>query len=170
MTYYCEECARWINSKYPAEYQYHNGKKVVHRYCDYDRKMRACDQEVYGCGGFEYVRRAVLTKICEILKVNPTSFFNAFDETKENYLIPMDPELLVTYNDEAEYIVNGLDNLPNKESVAKAMLNSYIVDAEAHVKIGDYCKAVSLYSEMIKVFHITFDVINERTLFHSLTK
>ncbi len=170
MTYYCEECAVWINSKYPAEYQYHNGKLVIHRYCEYDKRLRACDQNIYGCDGFIPVRRAVLTKICEILNANPNKFFNAFDETKENYLIPIEPELLAQYNEEAEYIVNGLDNLPNKESVAKAMLNSYIVDAEAYVKMGDYCKAVSLYSEMIRVFHIAFDVINERTLFHPLTK
>ena len=170
MTYYCEECERWINSKYDAEYQYHNGRKVIHRWCDYDRKMRACDQEVYRCSGFIYVRRAVLTKICEILNINPSPLFSSFDETKENYLMPNQPELLASYNDLASYIVNGLDVLPNKEDIAKVMLNSYIIDAEANVKRGDYCKAVTLYSEMIKVLRITFDVINDRSKLHVLTK
>lgn len=169
MTYYCEECAEWLASN-DAKMMYHNGRYVVHRWCKYDKKYRACDQEVYRCGGFVYVRRAVLTKICEILKVNPDDLFNAFDEVKENYIIPCQPELLVKYHSLASYIVNGLTNHPEKEMIAKVMLDSYIVDAEANIKLKNYDKAINIYSEMVKVLHIIFDVINDYSIYHKLVK
>ena len=169
MTYYCSECAVWLESN-DAKMMYHNGRDVVHRYCKYDRKYRAYDQNVYNCSGFVYVRRAVLTKICEILNINPSEMFNAFDDVKENYVINCVPEKMINYNSVAPYIVNSLDNYPKKEELAKMMLNSYIVDAEANVKIKNYEKAVSIYNEMIKVLHIIFDVINDNTIYHKLVK
>ena len=169
MTYYCEDCAEWLASN-DAKMMYHNGRNVIHRYCKYDRKYRACDQEVFRCGGFVYVRRAILTKICEILNINPSKLFNEFDEVKENYIIPNSPELLAIYNNVASSIANGLDNHPDKEIIAKTMLDSYIIDAEANIKMHNYERAIDLYSEMVKVLHITFDIINERKLFYNLTK
>ena len=169
MTYYCEDCAEWLASN-DAKMMYHNGRNVIHRWCKYDRKYRACDQEVFRCGGFVYVRRAVLTKICEILNINPNKLFDAFDEVKDNYIIPNNPELLAKYNALASYIVNGLESHPNKENIAKMMLNSYIIDAEANIKMHNYDQAVHLYGEMVKVLHITFDIINENNLFHDLAK
>ena len=163
MTYYCEECSEWMRSN-DVKMSYHNGKYVEHRWCKYDRKYRAYDQETYGCRGFVYVRRAVLTKICEILNINPCELFNAFDEVKENYVMPNKPELLARYNNIATYIVNGLDNYPEKEYIAKTMLNSYIIDAEANIKLKNYEKAVSIYSEMVNVLHTIFDVINNKSL------
>ena len=80
------------------------------------------------------------------------------------------PEKMINYNSVAPYIVNSLDNYPKKEELAKMMLNSYIVDAEANVKIKNYEKAVSIYNEMIKVLHIIFDVINDNTIYHKLVK
>lgn len=169
MTYYCSECAVWLESN-DAKMMYHNGRDVIHRYCKYDRKYRACDQEVFRCSGFVYVRRAVLTKICEILNINHDEFFNAFDDVKENYIIDNIPEEIIKYNSITSYIVNGLDNHPEKEKLANMMLNSYIIDAEANAKMKNYDKAVSIYSEMIKVLHIIFDVINDKSLYHNLVK
>lgn len=169
MTYYCEECAEWIASK-DAKMLYHNGRLVVHRYCKHDRKYRAIDQEVFRCDGFVYVKRAVLTKICEILNINPIGLFSCFDDAKDNYVIPCEPELLAAYNKIASYIVDGLDKHPDKEVIAKTMFDSYIIDAEANVKIGNYCKATAIYSEMVRVLHVIFDVINDYSVYHKLTK
>ena len=169
MTYYCNECAVWLESN-DAKMMYHNGRCVIHRYCKYDRKYRACDQEVYRCGGFVYVRRAVLTKICEILNINPDELFNAFDDVKENYIIDNIPEEMVKYNSIASYIVNGLENYSEKEKLAKVMFDSYIVDALANVKLQNYDKAVNIYGEMIKILYIIIDIINDRSLYHKLVK
>lgn len=172
MTYYCSECSMWFETKYDAEMLYHNGRLVVHHYCSHDKKYVASDQVTSErlCGGFHYVKRAVLTKMCEILNVDPTKLFIEFDETKDNYVTSCKPELLVAYNEVASYICEGLDNHPDKETIAKTMFNSYIVDAEANVRIGNYCRATELYSEMVRVLHIMFDVINKRSLFHDITK
>ena len=125
MTYYCSECAVWLESN-DAKMMYHNGRDVIHRYCKYDRKYRAHDQNVYNCSGFVYVRRAVLTKICEILNINSDELFKAFDDVKENYVINNMPDKMVKYNSVAHYIVNGLDNHPEKEKLAKVMLKQLV--------------------------------------------
>ena len=173
MATFCKDCAVWNDSK-KAEMQYHNGRLVAHRYCDYDRKWRASDQNIRGtrgdCDGYVPYRRAVLTKMCEILNVDPTKLFIEFDETKDNYVTTCKPELLVAYNEVASYICEGLDNHPDKETIAKTMFDSYIVDAEANVRMGNYCRATELYSEMVRILHIMFDVINKRSLFHDITK
>ena len=166
-TFVCGDCATWINSKDADRY----GRK----YCSFSRRYEESDQSIYWlngrqCPGFAWARRAVLTKICEILNINPNKLFDAFDKARDNYVKPYEPELLNCYYSVAAYIINGLDTLQNKEELAKAMLNSYIIDAEANVIRGDYYKAVAIYSEMIRTLHIIFDVINERTLFHALTK
>ena len=170
MTYYCSECSEWKNTRYDAKMDYHNGRLVVHHYCDYDRKYVACDQVTSRilCGGFVYVGRAVLTKLCEILNVNSDELFSHFDEVKDYHVIPSNPELLVQYTAIANSLAEGFDKLPNKEEVAKAMFNSYIINAEANAKMGNYCEAVRLYSEMVRTLHIMFDVMNERTLFHKI--
>lgn len=167
MTYYCSECSTWKRSD-NIKMTYHNGRYVEHRWCENDRKYRAYDQDTYGCREFVYVRRAVLTKICEVLDVKQNALFNTFDEVKENYLKPCEPELLKQYNVVAKYIAEGFDKLPNKEEVAKAMFDSYIINAEANAKMGNYCEAVRIYGEMVRTLHIIFDVMNERTLFHKI--
>lgn len=166
-TFVCGDCATWINSKDADRY----GRK----YCTFSRRYEESDQSIYWlhgrqCPGFAWARRAVLTKLCEILNINSNKLFDAFDETRDNYVKTNEPELLECYYNVAEYIVNGLDTLPNKEELAKYMFNSYIIDAEANVIRGDYCKAVTIYSEMVRTLHIIFDVINNYDIHHDFAK
>ena len=169
MSYYCCDCAEWISSN-DSKMSYHNGRYIVHKWCKHDRTYRAEDQNVYGCSGFSYVRRAILTKICEILNINPCTLFNCFDDIKENYIMCEKPEKLVDYNSISAYIVKGLDSIPNKEELAKRLLNSYIIDAEANIKLHKYEEALNLYEEMVRTLHIMFDAMYERNISHNLVK
>ena len=169
MTYYCCECSEWLRSN-DSKMSYHSGRYEEHRWCQYDKRYRAANQNVYGCSGFVYVRRAIITKICEILDINPCVLFSSFDEIKENYLICEKSEKLIDYNSIAPYIVNGLEAIPNKKELAKKLLNSYIIDAEANIKLHRYEEAFNLYEEMVKTLHIMFDVMYDYNISHNLVK
>jgi len=161
MAYYCNECAEWISSR-DSKMDYHNGRLVVHKWCDYDRKYRAEDQQIYGCGGFSYVRRSVITKICEILNINGEKLFNAFDETKEKYIVPTEFGKLVDYNMVGTEIANGLTLHPQRKTIAKNMLEGFIIPAEAEARVGKYKEAVDIYERMIKVLAIIFNATKEK--------
>ena len=157
MAYYCNECAVWLESN-DAKMDYHNGREVVHRWCTYDRKYRAADQNVYNCGGFVYVRRVIITKVCEILGINNTSFFNSFDNVKECYLIEEDMNRMIDYNTIGPVIAERMDNDPDKEKMAAYILNNYIISAEAYAKIGNFIDAVNIYQRMIQILAFTYYV------------
>ena len=166
MAFKCGDCVTWQNSK--------NADRYGRKYCHFSKRYEEEEQSIYWmhgrkCPGFVWARRAVLTKICEILNINSTELFKAFDETRDNYVRPFNPELMSKYNNIALFISNGFDSLPNKEEVAKAMFNSYVIDAEANAKMGNYEKAVNIYSEMVKTLYIIFDVMNENTIFKKIS-
>ena len=90
MTYFCRDCFTWNDSKDVNRY----GEK----WCKYDKKYRSGDQKIYDCKGFVWIRRVIITKVCEILGINPSKYFMAFDETKEIYLVPDCIDKLIDYN------------------------------------------------------------------------
>ncbi len=171
MAYYCNECSEWINSS-DNKMSYHNGRYVEHRWCKYDRTYRAADQNVYGCRGFVYVKRTIITKVCEILGIDNKQFFDAFDDVKEEYIVPTEFGKLVDYNEIGTSIAEGLDNHPKKDNMAKNILETFIIPALAHVKLKEYDKAVELYERMVKtlalVFEATKEQVEERKLYDNL--
>lgn len=173
MAYYCNECATWQESS-DAKMSYHNGKLVVFRWCSYDRQYRAADQNIYRCTGFVYLRRAIITKICEILGIDNKDLFKSFDSVKEEYLIPTEIGKLVDYNTIGKEITLKLDSHLQKEMIAKNMLDGYIIPAEAYAKLGKYEEAVSIYERMVKVLAVIFNVtklqIEEKNFYNNLIK
>lgn len=164
MAYYCSECVTWVNSK--------DGDRYGRKYCTYSRRYEEPDQNIYGCRGFVYAGRVILTKVCEILGVNPDTFFASFDETKDVYLVPSCIDKLIDYSTVGTVIVNSMDNYPEKKQLANNMLNGYIIPAEANARMGKYQEAVSIYERMVKVlaiiFHATKDDIQENAFYDSL--
>lgn len=163
MAFYCSDCATWQASNY-AKNAYHNGRLVVHKYCDYDRKYRAADQQIFGCRGFVWVRRAVITKVCDILKANPERYFNAFDDTKEIYLVPDKIDKLIDYNSVGPNIAEKMENDPNNRIVAEYMLNNYIMPATVKGEDKDYQGAVEIYERMIKTLAAMYHEMKENIL------
>ena len=173
MAYYCKECATWLSSD-DARMDYHNGRLVVHRYCDYDRKYRAEDQDIFRCGGFVYVRRSIITMICDILKIDKEALFNAFDEVKEEKLIPTCDQRFDDYNTVGPVIAKKMSLDPNRQIIARNMLNGFIIPAEASVKMGNYEEAVSIYEKMVRmlayIYHASKEEIENKNQFSNLVK
>lgn len=157
MSYYCNECAIWLEST-DARMDRHNGREVIHRWCSYDKKYRAADQDVYRCGGFVYVRRVIVTKVCDILAIDKASLFSTFDEVKECCLIQNEMDKLIDYNTIGPVISDRMDHDPDKEKMAKYILDNYIIPAEAYAKMGNFADAVSIYQRMIQILAFTYYV------------
>lgn len=160
-TYECHDCSEWVNS-YDSKMSYHEGRYIEHRWCKYDRTYRAFDQKIYSCRGFHPVGRAVITKVCEILNIDNKEYFNAFDEIKEEYIIPTAYGKLVDYNDIASTIADGLENHPKKENIAKNVLEMYIIPAFSATMKKQYDQAVEIYERMVKTLAIIFDATKEQ--------
>jgi len=170
MTYYCKECATWLQSK-DVRRGYRND---IERYCEYDRAWRSSEQNIYGCRGFEYVGRSIITKVCEILGIERADLFDNFDEIKENYLVPQKNELFIDYNIVGPVISERLENDPQKEAVAQNILNNFMIPAAAFVKTKKYQDAVMVYERMVRLLAIfyraTKENIQEENMFKKLIR
>lgn len=153
MAFYCGDCVTWINSE--------DANRYGEKYCDYDRKYRAKNQNIYGCRGFVWARRAIITKVCEILEIDPEELFSAFDEVKEEYLVLDNMDRLVEYNFVTPMICEYLDTADNKENIAKNLLEMYIIKAEAYVKMKKYQEAVLKYTEMVNMLTLLANINKE---------
>ena len=153
MSFVCGDCVTWVNSKDANSY----GEK----WCDYDKKYRSANQKIYDCRGFVWAKRSIITKVCEILNIDPTGYFKAFDDTKEIYLIPSCVDELIDYNTVGPTIANKIGESENRENVAKNILNSYIKPAYEKCIQKDYQGAVSIYEKMVKVLAIMFNATKE---------
>ena len=74
MAYYCGECAVWQGSG--------SENKDGERYCGYSGRYESSDQNTYGCRGFVYTRRAIITQACRMPGTDLKSCFAAFDAAK----------------------------------------------------------------------------------------
>ena len=166
MAFYCSDCVTWVNSKDADRY----GRK----YCDYSRRYEEPDQNIYGCRGFVWAKRSIITKVCEILNINPTKYFEAFDDTKEILIIPSSVDKLIDYNTVGPAIAEKLEASPAREQIAKNVLHNYIEPAYKKCEEKDYQEAVSMYEYMVKVlalmFNTTKEAINEDRMYDNLIR
>ena len=166
MAFVCSDCVTWVNSKDADRY----GRK----YCTYSRRYEEPDQNIYGCRGFVWARRSIITKICDILDVDPTKYFMAFDDTKDIYIIPSCIDKLIDYNTVGPAIAQKLDECKLKKQIANNILNTYIEPAFEKCKKNDYQGAVTIYEYMVKVlammFNTTKEAIEENTFYDNLIK
>ena len=166
MAFVCSDCVTWVNSKDADRY----GRK----YCSYSRRYEEPDQKIYGCRNFVWAKRSIITKICEVLNIDPTKYFNAFDDTKEIYLLPSCIDKLIDYNTVGPVIANRIDNSEHKEEIAKNILKTYIEPALEKCNEKDFQGAVSIYEHMVKVlaimFNATKETLEEYTFYDNLIK
>lgn len=153
MAFYCGDCVTWVNSRDADRY----GRK----YCDYSRRYEEKDQKIYGCRGFVWAKRSIITKVCEILNVNPTKYFEAFDDTKEILLIPSCIDELIDYNTVGPVVADRIDQSERKKEIAQNILNSYIEPAYEKCAKEDYQGALSIYEKMVKVLATMFNATKE---------
>lgn len=152
MAYYCGECIVWRGSS--------DENRYGERWCSYSRRYERSDQNTYGCDGFRYVGRAVLTKVCEILKLHANPWFDAFDQVKEDYLVPGHMGMLENYCGIGPVLAEKLDQDPQRETVAKQLLDAYLSPARKLEQEKRYCQAVELYRSMVKVLSERYLVSN----------
>lgn len=141
MAYYCGECIVWRGSS--------DENKYGERWCSYSRRYERSDQNTYGCKGFLYAGRAVLTKVCEILGLDTQPWFAAFDRVKEAYLVPEQMGLLVRYCDMAPGLVDAMENDPMRETMAQQLLEKYLAPAREMSENGLFREAVEVYRGMV---------------------
>ncbi len=142
MAYYCGECIVWRGSS--------DENKYGERWCSYSRRYERSDQNTYGCKGFLYAGRAVLTKVCEILQLDTQEWFEAFDTVKEAYLVPQHMDMLVSYCGIGPMLAEKMEQDDRREQVAQELLSGYLQSAQQMAKNGQYCYAVSKYREAIQ--------------------
>ncbi len=141
MAYYCGECKVWLGSSDVDRY----GR----RWCSYSRKYEESNQQTYGCNGFVYVGRVVLTEICNVLQLPTCGFFAAFDEAKAHAIVPENLELLPTYGEIGSVIVDRMHQDNEREFIASQMMKNYIVPAVKQCEEQRWHDAVDTYRTMI---------------------
>lgn len=141
MAYYCGECIVWRGSR--------DENRYGERWCSYSRRYERSDQNTYGCKGFVYAGRAVLTKVCEILELDKEPWFDAFDRVKEAYLVPQEMTLLVDYCGMGPKVAEQLEHDADRESVAQQIVKEYLLPARTMSNEGHYRQAVQIYARMV---------------------
>lgn len=141
MAYYCGECIVWRGSS--------DENKYGERWCSFSRRYERSDQNTYGCKGFLYAGRAVLTKVCEILRLDTQEWFEAFDKVKEAYLVPQHMGMLVSYCGIGPMLAEKMEQDSKRAQVAQELLMGYFQSAQQMAKKGQYCCAAEKYCEAI---------------------
>lgn len=141
MAYYCGECVVWVGSSDVDRY----GR----RWCSYSRKYEESNQNTYGCKGFVYNGRTVLTKVCEILKIPTEKWFEAFDAVKDTYIVPQHIDWLSSYCCLGPQIAKMVDLDNQRYTVAQKLMTDYITPAFILWKKGENAQSALKYKEMI---------------------
>lgn len=141
MSYYCGECIVWRGSS--------DENKYGERWCSFSRRYERSDQNTYGCKGFLYAGRAVLTKVCEILQLDTQEWFDAFDVVKEAYIVPKHMDMLVNYCGIGPVLAGKMESDPERMSLAKHLLGGYLLPAKEMGNKGLHQQAVNCYREML---------------------
>ena len=141
MAYYCGECALWQGSS--------DSNKYGERWCPYSRHYEKSDQNTYGCRGFVYAERAVLTKVCEILELPKDEYFEAFDVVKEKYVVKNCMCELVSYSALGPKLAEMIDRDENKYAWAKELYEKYIAKAKEAYNAGMFVNAYSQFKDMV---------------------
>ena len=141
MAYYCGECIVWRGSR--------DENRYGERWCPFSGRYERSDQNTYGCKGFLYAGRAILTKVCEILQLDPTEWFAAFDEVKENYIMPDKVDWLVSYCKLGPKVAENLEAEPDKVSAAQNIMSKYLLPARQAVQQNSLNEAAEIYRNMV---------------------
>lgn len=141
MAYYCGECAVWAGSSDVDRY----GR----RWCSYSRRYEESNQNTYGCRGFIYNGRTVLTKVCEILDIPKEKWFKAFDAVKESSVVPNHMNWLSSYCRLGPIIAKALNADENRKEKANQLMNEYIKPAYSLWQEGKNDSSALKYREMI---------------------
>lgn len=141
MAYYCGECAVWAGSSDVDRY----GR----RWCSYSRRYEESNQNTYGCRGFVYNGRTVLTKVCEILSISKDKWFEAFDSVKDAYVVPSHMAWLTNYCGIGPRIAKALGEDANRIDIAVKMMNDFIEPAYLLWQEGKNEASASKYRDMI---------------------
>ena len=141
MSYYCGECVVWVGS---SDVDRHG-----RRWCSYSRRYEESNQNTYGCKGFVYNGRTVLTKVCEILGLPTDKWFEAFDAVKDAYVAPQKTEWLANYCKIGPQIAGRMDMDSNRHDIAEMLMAQYIEPAYRLWKEGDSEKSAWIYRSMI---------------------
>lgn len=141
MAYYCGECVVWVGSSDVDRY----GR----RWCSYSRRYEESNQNTYGCRGFVYNGRTVLTKVCEILALPTDKWFEAFDAVKDTYVAPQKTEWLTNYCKIGLQIAEKLDVDNDRHAVADMLMTQYIEPAYQLWIEGNDEQSAFKYREMI---------------------
>lgn len=141
MAYYCGECIVWRGSS--------DENRYGERWCSYSRRYERSDQNTYGCKGFLYAGRAILTKVCEILSLDTKEYFSAFDTVKDDYIMPERVDWLVTYCAIGPQIAEKITNDVNRKQIAQTIMDQYLQPALLLVHKKAYHQAAELYRQMV---------------------
>lgn len=141
MAYYCGECAVWRGSS--------DVNRYGERYCGYSKRYEKSDQNIYGCRGFIYAGRAIITKVCEILQIPNEQFFDSYDKAKEEYVVPNHMCWLIEYASVGPDIADAISNDPDKQSVAEEILAKYIIPANDLCISKQFKEATNHYKAMV---------------------
>lgn len=141
MAYYCGECVVWLGSS--------DSNSYGERWCPYSRRYEKSDQNIYGCNGFVYVGRAIITYVCQILNQDATSLFANFDMAKENYLVPCHMNQLVSYCEIGPQIVQRMNEDENRGELAQYIMDTYLKRAQEMCEGRNFSGAVQHYVQMI---------------------
>ena len=141
MAYYCGECVVWVGSSDVDRY----GR----RWCSYSRRYEESNQNTYGCRGFVYNGRTVVTKVCEILHLSTEPWFEAFDAVKDAYVAPRHMDWLTSYCRIGPMIADALEKDENREQTAQKILCSYLEPAKNLWLEGRNGQAAVCYKNMI---------------------
>lgn len=157
-SYVCGDCAVWVNSQYADR----DGWK----YCKYYKRYFPEDESIYNmhggrCEHFAPVGRIIITNVCNILNINPSKYFKAFDMVEETTIIPSCIDKLIDYNTVGPVISSKLNNCAKKEQLAKNILINYIDPAYDKYEEKDYQGAITLYERMVKVLALMFGVTKD---------
>ncbi len=143
MAYYCGECIVWRGSR--------DENRYGERWCSYSRRYERSDQNTYGCQGFIYAGRAILTKVCEILELDKTEWFAAFDEVKNDYIMPDKVDWLVEYCSIGPRIAEQMEKDAEGKNTAQMIMEKYLLPAKEKAQKRQYEEASELYQMMVSV-------------------
>lgn len=141
MAYYCGECIVWLGSSDVDRY----GR----RWCSYDRKYRESNQNTYGCGGFVYVGRVILTEVCDALHLPPCAMFAAYDAAKAHAVEPEHTAWLADYSKIGTQIVACMRADAERIHIAEQLTSQYISPAMHLCSEERWDEAVSVYRSMV---------------------
>ena len=141
MPYYCGECAVWAGSD--------DIDRFNRRWCPISRRYEGANQNIYGCRGFVYNGRAIVTKVCGILKIPSAEWNEVFDNVKDAYVAPVHMEWLTSYCVLGPMIASAMERDPARESIALRLLNDYMLPARDLYRQGRMEDAARLYRNMV---------------------